>query len=147
MEEVGEAAVGSRLIELAATSIDLSREIPVRAWLLRLEPHCHVLLLLLHHIAADGWSMGPLVRDLAQAYRARRARQAPAYAELPVQYADYSLWQRQLLGRRAIPGACFPGSLIFGEKHSSGLPEELNLPADRARPALTSYRGARVSCS
>ena len=145
MEEVGEAAVGSRLIELAATSIDLSREIPVRAWLLRLEPHCHVLLLLLHHIAADGWSMGPLAQDLAQAYSARRVRQAPAYAELPVQYADYSLWQRQLLGEESDSGSLLSKQLDFWRKALSGLPEELNLPADRARPALMSYRGARVS--
>ena len=144
VEELSEAALGSRLTELAATSIDLSQEIPLRAWLLRLESHRHVLLLLLHHIAGDGWSMGPLFGDLAQAYSARRAGEAPDFAELPVQYADYTLWQREFLGEESDPESLLSRQLGFWRKALSGVPEELNLPADRARPAVASYRGATV---
>ena len=144
VEELSEAALGSRVTELAATSIDLSQEIPLRAWLLRLESHRHVLLLLLHHIAGDGWSMGPLFGDLAQAYSARRAGEAPDFAELPVQYADYTLWQREFLGEESDPESLLSRQLGFWRKALSGVPEELNLPADRARPAVASYRGATV---
>ena len=143
-EVVCEALLASRLAQLAATSIDLSREIPLRAWLLQLEPQRYVLLLVLHHIAGDGWSMGPLSRDLAQAYAARRGEEAPAFAELPVQYADYSLWQRELLGEESDPESLLSRQLGFWRKALSGVPEELSLPADRGRPAMPSYRGASI---
>ena len=144
-EEVAEAALASRLAEAAATSMDLSREIPLRAWLFCLESQRHVLLLVLHHIAGDGWSMGPLSRDLAQAYAARSSRgEAPVFAELPVQYADYTLWHRELLGEESDSESLLSKQLGFWRKALSGAPEELNLPADHARPAVMSYRGATV---
>ena len=144
-EVVAEAALASRLAEAAATAIDLSREIPLRAWLFCLESQRHVLLLVLHHIAGDGWSMGPLSQDLAQAYAARSSRgEAPVFAELPVQYADYTLWQRELLGEESDSESLLSKQLGFWRKALSGAPEELNLPADRARPAVMSYRGATV---
>ena len=81
--------------------MDLSREILLRAWLFCLEPQRHVLLVL-HHIAGDGWSMGPLSQDLARAGVPPAAGEA--FAELPVQYADYTLWQRELLGEESDSG-------------------------------------------
>ena len=93
-EEVTESSLAGRLSAAAGTSMDLSCEIPLRAWLFRVEPERHVLLLVLHHIAADGWSQGPLWRDLAVAYAARCRGVAPSWSELAVQYADYTLWQR-----------------------------------------------------
>src|SRR5207245_1435554 len=106
------------------------------------EPQRHVLLLLLHHIAVDGWSLGPLMRDLARAYAARRRGAAPAFAELPVQYADYTLWQRGLLGDEADPDSPLARQLGFWRAALAEMPEELDLPTDRPRPPEASYRGA-----
>jgi amino acid adenylation domain-containing protein len=131
------------LMEQAARYVfDLARELPVRAWLFTVAPEEHALVLLTHHIASDGWSMGILVRDLAQAYLARLAGQAPGWAELPVQYADYTLWQRGLLGEE--DSAVLSGQLEYWRDALAGLPEQLELPFDRARPAEPSYRGAEI---
>ena len=109
-----------------------------------------VLLLLTHHIASDGWSVGLLMRDLAEAYRARLEGRAAGWAGLPVQYADYTLWQRALLGGGAGAGAgagaggILPAQAGFWAGALAGLPAELDLPVDRPRPAVPSYRGALV---
>jgi amino acid adenylation domain-containing protein len=143
-EAATETTLAARLAQAVSTAIDLKRDIPLRAWLLGLEPQSHVLLLLLHHIAGDGWSMGPLSRDLAQAYAARSRGEAPAFTELAVQYADYSLWQREFLGQESDSDSLLSEQLRFWRKALAGAPEELNLPADRPRPAIPSYRGAMV---
>ncbi|MDH3476203.1 MAG: amino acid adenylation domain-containing protein, partial [Rhodospirillales bacterium] len=97
------------LATAAAHRFDLANEIPFRATLWQLGPEEHALLLLLHHSAADGWSIAPLLEDLATAYAARLQGEAPAFTPLPVQYADYTLWQRAWLGSEhepASPLAC-----------------------------------------
>ena len=144
IEEVEEGDLAERLAASASTGMELSRELPLRAWLYRLTPERHVLLLVLHHIAGDGWSLGPLLRDLGEAYGARRRGEAPAFVELPVQYADYALWQRELLGGAEGGAGALERQLSFWKEALSGLPEELELPADRPRPAVASYRGASV---
>ena len=93
-----EAELAGALSAAAGRGFDLSCELPLRAHLFALSAHEHVLLLALHHIAGDGWSLGPLVRDLGAFYRARRDGVAAELAALPVQYADYTLWQRAVLG-------------------------------------------------
>src|SRR5262249_60527592 len=98
IEDAREAELQQRLSEVAATAIDLSCSLPLRAWLFKLTPTHHVLVLVLHHIAADGWSMKPLARDLTRAYAARCRGEAAALPDLPAQYADYALWQRRTLG-------------------------------------------------
>ncbi|WP_033018806.1 condensation domain-containing protein, partial [Streptomyces rimosus] len=104
---VTEDELPAALDEAARYAFELATDVPVRALLFETGtagaagPQDCVLLLLLHHIAGDGWSMGPLARDVVAAYTARVQGEAPQWAELPVQYADYSLWQRELLGDEA----------------------------------------------
>src|SRR5262245_45818019 len=143
-ESITEAMLPECLAKAAATAFDLTQELPLRAWLFELTPQRHVLLLLLHHIAGDGWSIGPLVRDLAQAYAARARGEAPVWDELPVQYADYTLWHRDLLGEENDPESLLTQQLAFWREALAGAPEELNLPTDHRRPAVPSYRGAVV---
>ncbi|MGW0188388.1 amino acid adenylation domain-containing protein [Streptomyces sp. NPDC003362] len=114
------------LREAAARPFALDRELPVRATLYALTPDDHVLLLLVHHIATDGWSADPLLADLETAYAARRTGTAPAWPPLTVQYADHTLWQRRLPD----------DGLEHWTRRLAGLPEELQLPVDRPRPAV-----------
>ncbi|MFD0200426.1 MULTISPECIES: non-ribosomal peptide synthetase [Saccharothrix] len=133
-----------RLDDAAATKFDLSRELPLKAWLFELSPSEHVLLLVLHHIAGDGWSFTPLTRDLGEAYRARLAGRAPELPDLPVQYADYALWQNDVLGEDGDPGSAGTAQLEFWRRQLDGIPDALELPADRRRPAVASHRGGLV---
>ncbi|MFE0178473.1 amino acid adenylation domain-containing protein [Streptomyces sp. NPDC059002] len=138
------AELAASLAEFVAYEFDLTVEVPLRAWLCRTGPDEHVLTLVVHHIAADGWSMGVLLRDLGDAYAARREGRAPAWEPLPVQYADYTLWQRELLGDEADPDSLVARQLAFWRERLTGAPEELALPADRARPRIASRRGGTV---
>ncbi|KMS75295.1 dimodular nonribosomal peptide synthetase [Streptomyces viridochromogenes] len=126
------------LRELASAGFRIADETPLRAHLLVLGPEDHVLLLVLHHIAADGWSLDPLLRDLATAYRARAAGREPDWAPLPFQYADYGTWQQDLLGHDQ------DHQLAHWHEALAGLPDELVLPADRPRPARATHRGGDI---
>ncbi|MFE2290347.1 amino acid adenylation domain-containing protein [Streptomyces sp. NPDC059452] len=139
VEASGEAALTRALASAAVESFDLSQQLPLRAALFADGDDQHVLLLVLHHIAADGWSVAPLARDLAEAYALRRAGVAPQWEPLPVQYADYTLWQRDLLA------AVGDEQLDYWQTVLGSLPEELELPADHARPAVPSHRGDTVA--
>ncbi|MCA1559335.1 MAG: amino acid adenylation domain-containing protein [Acidobacteria bacterium] len=132
------------LARQARVEFDLTTELPFRATLFALSPQDHALLVVLHHIAGDGVSLAPLVRDLGSAYRARMAGQAPVFDPLPVQYADYALWQRTMLGAEDDENSVVSRQLAYWRAELAGLPEELALPTDRTRPALPAYIGGEV---
>ncbi|MET7743782.1 non-ribosomal peptide synthase/polyketide synthase [Streptomyces sp. NPDC005385] len=127
-----------RLAEAAARPFDLATEPPLRVTLSQTGPDEHILLLVLHHIATDEWSDRPLLADLGTAYAARTAGHAPDWAPLPATYADYTLWQEELL---AADGA---GLLAHWTERLRGLPEELALPTDRPRPRESGHAGGTV---
>ncbi|OBK50780.1 non-ribosomal peptide synthetase, partial [Mycobacterium sp. 1081908.1] len=148
----GDAAVASlsqpdaaaELAAMAEHRFDLSSEIPIRAQLYSVGPEQHVLGIVVHHIAFDGWSMGPMFRDLSEAYRVRRQGRSPRWTPLPVQYVDYTLWQRDSLGTESDPDSVIAGQLRYWLQELADLPELVSLPTDRVRPSVPSYRGDQV---
>ncbi|WP_328929087.1 non-ribosomal peptide synthase/polyketide synthase [Streptomyces sp. NBC_00190] len=142
---VTEAELPAALDEVARNTFDLATEVPIRAWLFEVSADEHVLMLLMHHIAGDGWSMGPLARDVVEAYTARVEDRNPSWDELPVQYVDYTLWQRELLGDESDPNSVLSKQVDYWREKLAGLPEQSTFPTDRARPAVASYEGAQLS--
>ncbi|MFI9585747.1 amino acid adenylation domain-containing protein [Streptomyces sp. NPDC052236] len=123
---------------------DLATELPLRATIVELTPDDHVVVLLLHHITTDEWSDRPFLRDLAAAYATRRSGAAPVWEPLPVQYADYALWQQRLLGDPADAASLAARQLEYWRTTLEGAPEEIELPADRPRPARPAFTGAEL---
>ncbi|MFD0354365.1 condensation domain-containing protein [Streptomyces sp. NPDC127110] len=138
------AARAALLTAECLRGFDLDRELPLRARVFELGPGDHVLLLVMHHIAMDGWSLGPLFRDLSTAYRARTEGREPGWEPLPVEYTDYAQWQRELLGEPSDPDSLLSRQLAYWQKELAGVPAELPLPFDRPRPAVPSHHGAVV---
>ena len=133
------------IVAAASYAFDLATEIPLRAKLFRIGDDEHVLVVAVHHIAADGWSITPLVGDLGVAYASRCAGQAPGWAPLPVQYADYTLWQRAQLGDFDDPDSRIAAQLTYWQDALAGMAERLALPTDRPYPPVADYRGASVA--
>ncbi|MFT2017082.1 amino acid adenylation domain-containing protein [Streptomyces sp. 796.1] len=131
--------------EAASHCFDLETELPLRAWLFETGPNERVLLLLVHHIAGDGWSVPLLARDLITGYLARQRGAAPHWRPLPVQYADYSLWQRTALGAEDQPDSPIARQLAYWRTALADLPDELSLPTDRPRPSQSAHRGGRIA--
>ena len=119
---------------------DLGRGPLLRAALLRLAPAEHALLMTMHHIVSDGWSMGVLVREITSLYGALAAGAPSPFPELPIQYADFAVWQRRWLA-----GEVLDRQLAYWRQRLAGAPASLDLPADRPRPAVPSHRGAEMS--
>ncbi len=139
---VDPSGVVEKITDLVSAGFDVTSSVPVRVQLFELSDTEHVLALVLHHIAADGFSMGPLTRDVVTAYAARAAGSALAWEPLPVQYADYALWQREVLGSEDDPDSVVSSQVAFWRETLAGVPEQLDLPSDRPRPLVESYRGA-----
>ncbi|MFD5570648.1 non-ribosomal peptide synthetase [Streptomyces cadmiisoli] len=124
---------------------DLATETPLRAHLFTAAPGESVVLLVLHHIAGDGWSLGVLADDLHTAYASRLAGRAPAWQPLPVQYADVTLWQRGLLGAPDRPDSRHSRQLEHWRRTLADLPDCTPLPTDRPRTAATGDHGGTVT--
>src|SRR6185436_16570362 len=123
--------------EEAARPFDLTRGPLLRGVLLRLAEEDHVASLTMHHIVSDGWSMGILVREVTSLYRAFAEGRPSPLPELPVQYADFSAWQHSWLH-----GEVLENEIYYWRRQLAGLPPLLELPTDRPRPAVQTFRGA-----
>ncbi|WP_157129559.1 non-ribosomal peptide synthetase, partial [Nocardia amamiensis] len=149
-EAVAPEDIRHRIIEVVSAGFDVTTEIPLRAKLFRVAAEGsgagteYVLVFVAHHISADGWSMSPLTRDVMLAYAARSAGVEPGWAPLPIQYADFSLWQRDVLGSETDSDSLISQQAEYWRAALAGLPDELNLPADRPRPTTQSFAGGRV---
>jgi amino acid adenylation domain-containing protein len=135
--EEQEHRIRERISAESIRPFDLTAEPSLRVLLLRLAEQSHLLVLNVHHIAADGWSIGVLIRELNAIYGAYRRGEEPSLPELPIQYCDYAVWQREWLA-----SACREEHLGFWKERLNGLPKVHGLPLDRPRPAYQSYRGA-----
>ena len=122
--------------EEAGTRFDLRRGPLLRVRVLKLEEEQHLVFITIHHIVCDGWSMGIIVREVGELYRAYRAGEKSSLEELPIQYADFAVWQRSWL-----KGKVLERELDYWRKRLQGM-EDLDLPTDRPRPATPSYQGA-----
>ncbi|MBN8232598.1 amino acid adenylation domain-containing protein, partial [Corallococcus macrosporus] len=136
----GDAEAHRRVLEELGRPFDLARGPLLRATLLRLDGARHVLALVMHHIVSDGWSMGVLVRELAALYLGFRAGGVPELPALPVQAADWALWQRRWLGANDALAA----QLDWWRQELTGAPAALELPTDFPRPPVQSFQGATV---
>ncbi|WP_250847797.1 condensation domain-containing protein, partial [Streptomyces hygroscopicus] len=125
---VDASELDTALATAARHTFDLETQIPVRAHLFTTGPDTHILVIMVHHIAADGWSLRPLWRDVSTAYRARCAGREPGWAELPVQYADYTLWQRDVLGDVEDPSSQIAAQVEYWKQTLAGLPDRISLP-------------------
>ncbi|GAA2785378.1 amino acid adenylation domain-containing protein [Kitasatospora sp. CM 4170] len=135
--------VAAQLTATLRHRFDLAGELPLRAWLLG-TGRDRVLVLVLHHSAGDGWSLRPLADDLSAAYAARLAGRGPGWRPLPVQYADYALWQRRLLAPPPAGTGLLEQQLTFWRQALAGLPEDAGLPADRPRGTRPGDGAART---
>ncbi|MGW4249101.1 amino acid adenylation domain-containing protein, partial [Nocardia sp. NPDC004722] len=142
VQSVEESALAGWLSGVALAGFDVSARVPLRVELARLGDDEHVIAIVLHHIAADGFSTGPFARDLMTAFLARRNGAVPPWQPLPVQYADYTLWQRALLGAEHESGSLAAAQIAYWRAALAGIPERIDLPADRPRPTVASGRGA-----
>ena len=132
-----EAAAAEKLAyRESQTPFDLTKSPLLRVTLLRLQPEKHILLINMHHIISDGWSIGVFIRELSHLYGAFVAGEKPTLADLPIQYADFAVWQRQWL-----QGKVLAAQLEYWKRQLADAPPLLELPTDRPRPAIQTFQG------
>ncbi|HEY6226058.1 MAG TPA: condensation domain-containing protein, partial [Verrucomicrobiae bacterium] len=134
-----DAEARRRIREAANQPFDLSRDLMIRATLLKLAPKEHILILVAHHIAADEWSLRVLFKELALLYEARVTGREMNLPELPIQYSDYANWQHDLL-----QSSQFNEHLDYWRKQLDGCTPNLELPSDAPRTAAGSHRGTLI---
>ncbi|WP_407882731.1 condensation domain-containing protein, partial [Scytonema sp. NUACC26] len=133
----GEIACRQLVVEEAVQPFDLASDLLVRASLFQLQPTENVLLLVMHHIVSDGWSIGVLVRELAEVYQAVCNELPIALPELPIQYPDFADWQQQWLQQEVLAK-----QVTYWQQQLAGAPALLEMPTDRPRPAIQTYKGS-----
>nr|WP_166501996.1 non-ribosomal peptide synthetase [Rhodococcus erythropolis] len=138
---LADSALLGELLTLVTAGFDVSSAVPLRVKLFQTDPSEYVLAMVVHHISADGVSVAPLVRDVAFAYLARVDGRSPEWTPLPVQYADFAMWQREVLGVDSDPTSLMSEQLAYWKTTLRDLPEKIELPADRPRPSILSTRG------
>ncbi|NMM90070.1 hypothetical protein B2J88_38025, partial [Rhodococcus sp. SRB_17] len=138
------ASLDEQIADLAGAGFDVTDEVPVRTALFRIHHHEHVLVMVVHHIAADGSSLAPLARDVVAAYTARMHGRAPNWGPSAVSYADYTLWQRSILGNEFDPDSLAAAELTYWRQTLAGMAESTPFPTDRPRPTWRSGRGSSV---
>jgi len=136
--EEQESRIRHLIVQEAQEPFDLARGPLLRMTLVRLQEDRHVLLLTMHHIISDGWSIGVFLREMAALYDAFQQHRPLSMPEVPVQYADFAVWQRRWLS-----GEVLKAQLAYWEDRLRGSLPALNLPTDRPRPAIQTFRGAK----
>ena len=134
----------ARVAEVSTYTFSLDTETPLRAWLLSSDSADDVVVVVAHHIAVDGSSLVPLLRDLGTAYAARRDLAEPRWDSLPLQYGDFAVWQRGYLGDSADPDSLSGRQLAYWRATLAQLPMEIELPVDRPRPAVADFSGGNI---
>ncbi|WP_305095265.1 amino acid adenylation domain-containing protein [Prescottella sp. R16] len=142
LRSIAAADLDAYLHDLTSAGFDVAREVPVRSRLLRLSRSDHVLVVVAHHITADGFSMRTLARDVMRAYESRRRGRPPDWGPPELEYADFALWQRDLLGDPDDPDSLYRRQLDYWRTTLAGIPDVVALPTDRPRPTRLSLRGA-----
>ncbi|WP_256804948.1 condensation domain-containing protein, partial [Frankia sp. ACN10a] len=142
--DITEDRLAAAIRDVHETPIRLETEIPILVQVLRVAADDHVLAMVIHHIAGDEGSTTPFLRDLATAYAARLRGGAPAWSPLPIQYGDYTRWHQELLGAPDAPSELAERQLAYWTTILAGLPTQVELPADRPRPAVPVAGGGRV---
>ena len=139
-EQAERESLLQKLLQQEKRPFDLTSDTMLRGCLLKLAPQEQVLLLVMHHIASDGWSLGILSKQLTQLYQAFLESQPNPLATLPIQYADYALWQKEWLS-----GEVLDRQLSYWQQQLAGAKPLIELPTDHPRPAVQTYRGAGQS--
>lgn len=145
VEPLSEEGLSEAMTSEARYGFDLTAETPLRVRLFRLSPKEHVLLLVVHHIACDGWSLVPLLRDLEHAYTARLCGERPSWPRLSVQYVDYTLWHDSLMGEADDPQSRLNKQVGFWRGELEDVPDRLEIDVTGPRPDVLSHRGGRVT--
>ncbi|MDV8129217.1 MULTISPECIES: non-ribosomal peptide synthetase, partial [unclassified Rhodococcus (in: high G+C Gram-positive bacteria)] len=140
--QVDESAIVERVTDFVTPGFDVTTEVPIRAALFQLAADEFVLVFVVHHISGDGFSMGPLTKDIVTSYVSRTQGIAHDLAPLPVQFADFALWQREVLGSEDDPDSLITRQVDYWRHALAGIPDQLDLPSDRPRPRVASNRGA-----
>ena len=136
--EEGEAELKRLLLKEARQPFDLSTDLMLRARLARVDDDTHALLIVVHHIAFDGWSERILLDELGTLYESFSAGRRPDLSKLPIQYADYATWQRQRLDQES-----YDAHRSYWTEQLAGI-SNLDLPSDRPRPAVQTFRGGKL---